>query len=125
MKFGILYERQLLNLRFRDKRDMWEDAVRCTLPMFWNQGWEYEGEFFKFPLRAVVPKPLQGPHPPRRVACSRLDTIKCAAHRGMGSLWFKFVSLDAARGEPNKPSSKEARNMASGVTGRPAAQSIA
>ena len=35
------------NLRFRDKRDVWEDAVRCTLPMFWNHGWEYEGEFFK------------------------------------------------------------------------------
>ena len=30
----------------------------------------------------------------------------------------------AARGKPNKPSSKEARNMISGVTGRPAAQSV-
>ena len=85
------------NLRFRDKRDVWEDAVKCTLPMFWNHGWEYEGEFFKFPLRAVVPKPLQKPHPPLWVACSQLDTIKYAAHRGMGSLCFKFVSLDAAR----------------------------
>ena len=85
------------NLRFRDKRDVWEDAVRCTLPMFWNHGWEYEGEFFKFPLRAVVPKPLQQPHPPLWVACSQLDTIKYSAHRGMGSLCFKFVSLDAAK----------------------------
>ena len=84
------------NLRFRDKRDVWEDAVRCTLPMFWNHSWEYDGEFFKFPLRAVVPKPLQKPHPPLWVACSQLDTIRYAAHRGMGSLCFKFVSLDAA-----------------------------
>ena len=84
------------NLRFRDKRDIWEDAVRCTLPMFWNHGWEYEGEFFKFPHRAVVPKPLQKPHPPLWVACSQLDTIKYAAHRGMGSLCFKFVNLEAA-----------------------------
>ena len=85
------------NLRFRDKRDVWEDAVRCTLPMFWNHGWEYDGEFFKLPLRAVVPKPLQKPHPPLWVACSQLDTIKYSAHRGMGSLCFKFVSLDAAK----------------------------
>lgn len=85
------------NLRFRDKRLVWEDAVRCTLPMFWNHAWQYEGEFFKFPLRAVVPKPLQKPHPPLWVACSQLDTIRYAAHRGMGSLCFKFVSLDAAR----------------------------
>ena len=85
------------NLRFRDKRDVWEDAVRCTLPMFWNHGWEYDGEYFKFPLRAVVPKPLQKPHPPLWIACSQLDTIKYAAHRGMGALCFKFVSLEAAR----------------------------
>jgi alkanesulfonate monooxygenase SsuD/methylene tetrahydromethanopterin reductase-like flavin-dependent oxidoreductase (luciferase family) len=85
------------NLRFRDKRDVWEDAVKCVLPMFWNHGWEYDGEFFKFPLRAVLPKPLQKPHPPLWVACSQLDTIKYAAHRGMGALCFKFVDLDASR----------------------------
>ncbi len=85
------------NLRFRDKRDVWEDAVRCTLPMFWNHGWEYEGEFFKFPLRAVLPKPMQKPHPPLWVACSQLDTIKYSAHRGMGALCFKFADLDSAR----------------------------
>jgi alkanesulfonate monooxygenase SsuD/methylene tetrahydromethanopterin reductase-like flavin-dependent oxidoreductase (luciferase family) len=85
------------NLRFRDKRDVWEDGVRCVLPMFWNHGWQYDGEYFKFPLRAVVPKPLQKPHPPLWVACSQLDTIRYAAHRGMGSLCFKFADLAAAQ----------------------------
>ena len=85
------------NLRFRDKRDVWEDAVRCVLPMFWNHGWEYDGEYFKFPKRAVVPKPLQKPHPPLWVACSQLDTIRYAAHRGMGSLCFKFADLNSAK----------------------------
>ncbi len=85
------------NLRFRDKRLVWEDAVRCTLPMFYNHGWEYEGDYFHFPKRAVVPKPLQTPHPPLWVACSQLDTIKYSAHRGMGALCFKFVDLDASR----------------------------
>jgi len=85
------------NLRFRDKRDVWEDAVRCVLPMFYNHAWQYEGDFFKFPLRAVVPKPLQKPHPPLWVACSQLDTIRYAAHRGMGALSFKFVDINASR----------------------------
>jgi alkanesulfonate monooxygenase SsuD/methylene tetrahydromethanopterin reductase-like flavin-dependent oxidoreductase (luciferase family) len=85
------------NLKFRDKRDIWEDAVRCTLPMFWNHGWEYEGEYFRFPLRAVVPKPYQKPHPPLWVACSQLDTIRYSAHRGMGALCFKFADLNSAR----------------------------
>ena len=85
------------NLRFRDKREIWEDAVRCALPMFWNHAWEYDGEFFKFPVRAIVPKPVQKPHPPLWIACSQLDTIRYAAHRGMASPCFKFVSLDAGR----------------------------
>ncbi|HTO58589.1 MAG TPA: LLM class flavin-dependent oxidoreductase [Pseudomonadales bacterium] len=85
------------NLRFRDKRDVWEDGVKCVLPMFWNHGWQYDGEYFKFPLRAVVPKPLQKPHPPLWVACSQLDTIRYSAHRGMGALCFKFADLNSAR----------------------------
>ncbi len=101
VEFGIgegssVTELHPFNLRFRDKRDVWEDAVRCVLPMFYNHAWEYEGEFFKFPLRAVLPKPLQKPHPPLWVACSQLDTIKYAAHRGMGALSFKFADLKAA-----------------------------
>ncbi len=83
--------------RFRDKRAVWEDAVKATLPMFWSEGWEYEGEYFKFPLRNVVPKPLQKPHPPLWVACSQLETIMMAGERGMGALGFAFISGDAAR----------------------------
>jgi len=82
--------------RFRDKRAVWEDAMRCLLPMFWNEGWEYHGEFFDFPLRNVVPKPFQKPHPPLWVACSQLDTIVMAGERGIGALGFQFVSADAA-----------------------------
>ncbi len=85
------------NLKYRDKRDVWEDAVRCVLPMMYNEAWEYDGEFFHFPKRAVIPKPLQKPHPPLWVACSQLETIKYSAHRGMGALCFKFVNLDAAQ----------------------------
>ncbi len=82
--------------RFRDKRDVWEDAVRCLLPMFWHDAWEYEGEYFRFPLRNVIPKPRQKPHPPLWVACSQLDTIRMCGRRGMGALAFQFLSADAA-----------------------------
>jgi alkanesulfonate monooxygenase SsuD/methylene tetrahydromethanopterin reductase-like flavin-dependent oxidoreductase (luciferase family) len=83
--------------RFRDKRAVWEDAVQAVIPMFSKEGWEYHGEYFDFPLRNVVPKPLQKPHPPLWVACSQLDTIEMAGRRGMGALGFQFVSADAAR----------------------------
>jgi alkanesulfonate monooxygenase SsuD/methylene tetrahydromethanopterin reductase-like flavin-dependent oxidoreductase (luciferase family) len=82
--------------KYRDKRVVWEEAVQATLPMFWNEGWEFHGHYFDFPLRNVIPKPLQKPHPPLWVACSQLETIRYAAHRGMGALCFKFVDLASA-----------------------------
>ncbi|MCZ6711697.1 MAG: LLM class flavin-dependent oxidoreductase [Gammaproteobacteria bacterium] len=83
--------------RFRDKRAVWEDAMRAMLPMFWKEGWEYHGEYFDFPLRNVIPKPRQTPHPPLWVACSQMDTIKMAGHRGLGALGFSFVDPESAR----------------------------
>jgi alkanesulfonate monooxygenase SsuD/methylene tetrahydromethanopterin reductase-like flavin-dependent oxidoreductase (luciferase family) len=82
--------------RFRNKRAVWEDAVRALMPMFTSEAWEYHGEYFDFPLRNVLPKPYQKPHPPLWVACSQLDTIEMAGRRGMGALGFQFVSSDAA-----------------------------
>ncbi len=82
---------------FRDKRSVWEDGVKCLIPMFSNERWEYHGPWFDFPTRNVVPKPYQQPHPPLWVACSQLETIERAARRGMGAIGFQFVSGDAAR----------------------------
>jgi len=48
------------------------------------------------PLRNVVPKPVQKPHPPIWVACSQLETIEMAGRRGLGALAFQFLSADAA-----------------------------
>ena len=84
------------NVTFETKRDVWEDGVRCLIPMFKDAPCEYDGKYFKFPYRNVVPKPLQKPHPPLWVACSQLDTIEYAGRRGMGALGFQFVSADAA-----------------------------
>ena len=83
-------------VRFRDKREIWEDAVRCAIPMFGDGGVEYSGAHFDFPLRNVLPKPRQKPHPPLWTACSQIETIEYAGRRGLGALGFQFVSADAA-----------------------------
>ncbi|HEY8123209.1 MAG TPA: LLM class flavin-dependent oxidoreductase [Myxococcota bacterium] len=101
VEFGIgegssITELHPFDRRFRDKRAVWEDAVRALIPMFSSEAHEYHGEYFDFPLRNVLPKPYQKPHPPLWVACSQLETIAMAGQRGMGALGFQFVSADAA-----------------------------
>jgi len=89
-------ELEPFGVTMENKRAIWEDAVRCMMPMFRDEPSEYDGPHFKFPYRNVVPKPLQRPHPPLWVACSQLQTIEYAGRRGMGALGFQFVSADAA-----------------------------
>jgi alkanesulfonate monooxygenase SsuD/methylene tetrahydromethanopterin reductase-like flavin-dependent oxidoreductase (luciferase family) len=49
------------------------------------------------PVRNVVPKPVQKPHPPLWVACSNRETIKLAAQLGIGALTFAFIDPAEAR----------------------------
>jgi alkanesulfonate monooxygenase SsuD/methylene tetrahydromethanopterin reductase-like flavin-dependent oxidoreductase (luciferase family) len=51
----------------------------------------------RMPPRNVVPKPMQKPHPPLWVACSRRDTILLAAQKGIGALTFAFIDPEEAR----------------------------
>lgn len=89
-------ELEPFGVTMEEKRGIWEDAMRCLVPMFADGGCEYHGPHFDFPLRNVLPKPRQKPHPPLWMACSQLDTIAYAGRRGLGALGFQFVSADAA-----------------------------
>jgi alkanesulfonate monooxygenase SsuD/methylene tetrahydromethanopterin reductase-like flavin-dependent oxidoreductase (luciferase family) len=81
------------------KREAWleglETAVRCLVETPFTG---VEGQFVQMPPRNVVPKPLQRPHPPLWVACSRRDTILLAAQKGIGALTFAFIDPEEARG---------------------------
>jgi luciferase family oxidoreductase group 1 len=94
---GSTTELHPFGVRFRDKREIFDEAVRCLMPMFGStKGHEFKGKHFDFPLRAVVPQPRQKPHPPLWVACSQYETIVRAGQIGMGALGFQFVSPKAA-----------------------------
>ncbi len=81
------------HIRFRDKREIWEESIEALIPM---HGCEFHCDYIDFPLRNVLPKPHQKPHPPLWVACSSLATIEMAGQRGRGALGFQFVSPEAA-----------------------------
>jgi alkanesulfonate monooxygenase SsuD/methylene tetrahydromethanopterin reductase-like flavin-dependent oxidoreductase (luciferase family) len=81
------------------KREQWAEALDAVTRMFVETPFAgYKGDFLEMPPRNVVPKPLQKPHPPLWVACSRRETIHLAATKGIGALSFSFIEPAEAKG---------------------------
>ena len=78
------------------KADMFNEAVTAIIPMFKDGPTEHHGEFWNIPRREVVPKPLQKPHPPLWMACSRRESMLRAGKYGLGVLGFQFLSSESA-----------------------------
>ncbi|ETW91960.1 MAG: hypothetical protein ETSY2_55165, partial [Candidatus Entotheonella gemina] len=80
------------------KRPMWREGLEIALRCMTETPFTgYEGTYVSMPPRNVVPKPVQKPHPPLWVACSRRETILLAAQAGIGALTFAFIDPEEAR----------------------------
>lgn len=76
-----------------EKRGQWEEGLRVAKRCMTESPFTgFSGKYVSMPQRNVVPKPLQKPHPPVWVACTRHATVQMAAERGLGALSFSFVS---------------------------------
>src|SRR6266540_3241304 len=81
-----------------DKRAQWGEALEVVTRMLVEEPFAgHQGKFIEVPPRNVVPKPLQRPHPPLWVACSRRETIHLAATKGIGALSFSFIEPPRAK----------------------------
>jgi alkanesulfonate monooxygenase SsuD/methylene tetrahydromethanopterin reductase-like flavin-dependent oxidoreductase (luciferase family) len=81
-----------------ERREMWRETTEQVANMLAMDPYPgYEGKYFSMPVRNVVPKPVQKPHPPIWVACSNRDTIHLAAQLGIGALTFAFVDPEEAK----------------------------
>jgi alkanesulfonate monooxygenase SsuD/methylene tetrahydromethanopterin reductase-like flavin-dependent oxidoreductase (luciferase family) len=82
---------------YTEKRDQWREgldvAIRCMTETPFGG---HVGKYVTMPPRNVVPKPVQKPHPPLWVACSRRETILLAAELGIGALSFAFIDPEEA-----------------------------
>jgi alkanesulfonate monooxygenase SsuD/methylene tetrahydromethanopterin reductase-like flavin-dependent oxidoreductase (luciferase family) len=68
----------------------WDEFVRCLPKMWTSERYAYDGEFWSMPLRTILPKVYQQPHPPLWVAVTSPGTELDAADRGCGSLGLTF-----------------------------------
>ena len=81
-----------------EKKAMQLEGFRVAVRMMAEEPFTgYEGRYVKAPPRNVMPKPLQKPHPPLWMACSRRESIIEAARLGLGALTFSFASPEEAR----------------------------
>ena len=91
-------ELEPFGVAIEDKREIFEEAVQAIMPMFKDGGSEHHGKYFDLPLRNVLPKPVQKPHPPLWVACSQLER---SPNAGNGA-WARWVS-SSFRPMPHTP----------------------
>ncbi len=81
-----------------ERRAMWRETVEQVANMLAMDPYPgFQGKYFSMPVRNVVPKPVQKPHPPIWVACSNRETIHLAAQLGIGALTFAFINPAEAR----------------------------
>ena len=81
-----------------ERRAMWRETTEQVANMLALDPYPgHQGKYFSMPVRNVVPKPVQKPHPPLWVACSNRETIHLAAQLGMGALTFAFIDPAEAK----------------------------
>jgi alkanesulfonate monooxygenase SsuD/methylene tetrahydromethanopterin reductase-like flavin-dependent oxidoreductase (luciferase family) len=80
-----------------EKSAMWREATEQAINMTVMSPYPgFNGKYFQMPCRNVVPKPVQKPHPPLWMACSKRESIHKAARNGVGALAFAFVEPEQA-----------------------------
>ena len=94
------------------KRAMWEEGLRVAVRCMSETPFTgHSGDYVTMPPRNVVPKPMQRPHPPLWVACSRRETIHLAAQHGIGA-WPSRSSIPKRRSTGSTTTTRRSRPKA-------------
>jgi alkanesulfonate monooxygenase SsuD/methylene tetrahydromethanopterin reductase-like flavin-dependent oxidoreductase (luciferase family) len=77
-----------------ETKKTWDEFVRVIPKMWTEERFSWKGRAFSMPERAVLPKPIQKPHPPMWVAVTSPGTEIDAADRGLGCLGLSPGSFE-------------------------------
>jgi alkanesulfonate monooxygenase SsuD/methylene tetrahydromethanopterin reductase-like flavin-dependent oxidoreductase (luciferase family) len=64
-----------------ESRDRFEEALDFIVQAWTQKSFSFQGKYFRARDLTVVPKPVQSPHPPVRIAANSPDTFPLAARR--------------------------------------------
>jgi alkanesulfonate monooxygenase SsuD/methylene tetrahydromethanopterin reductase-like flavin-dependent oxidoreductase (luciferase family) len=71
------------NVPQEESRERFEEALEVILKAWTNERLTYRGKYFHAEDLTIVPKPLQKPHPPIRLAANSPDTFAIAGRLGV------------------------------------------
>ncbi len=66
-----------------ESRERFEEALDYILAAWKNEHFSFDGKFFHARDLCIIPRPVQMPHPPVRVAANSPETFPFAARRGL------------------------------------------
>jgi alkanesulfonate monooxygenase SsuD/methylene tetrahydromethanopterin reductase-like flavin-dependent oxidoreductase (luciferase family) len=82
-----------------------EEALKIIAHAWLEDTFEWNGDLLTIqapagnPPHSIVPRPVQHPHPPLYLACTRPDTVTRAAEYGIGALVFGFGGIESVRSQ--------------------------
>jgi alkanesulfonate monooxygenase SsuD/methylene tetrahydromethanopterin reductase-like flavin-dependent oxidoreductase (luciferase family) len=69
------------NVPQEESRERFDEALDFIIGAWTHESFSFEGKYFRAKELTVVPRPLQQPHPPLRIAANSPDTFPFAARR--------------------------------------------
>lgn len=76
------------NVALDESRQRFMEILDILLLAWTTDAFSYTGTYYQYENVQVVPKPVQKPHPPLRIACNSSDSFQAAGERG----WRLFCS---------------------------------
>ena len=93
-KGGTQQEAGAFQTQLEEIQPQLAESVRM-IPRMWREPvFEWKGETIEIPPRPIHPSPVQRPHPPMYLACTREETLNLAGEWGLGALCLGFAGPD-------------------------------
>jgi alkanesulfonate monooxygenase SsuD/methylene tetrahydromethanopterin reductase-like flavin-dependent oxidoreductase (luciferase family) len=71
-----------------------EESLRMIGQMWEDEAFEWQGDLLEVTPHPIVPRPVQEPHPPLYLACTKRETVRLAAQWGIGALVLGFAGVE-------------------------------
>src|SRR5947208_11284436 len=69
------------DIPMEESRERFDEALDFIIGAWTNESFSFDGKYFRASELTVVPRPLQRPYPPLRIAANSPDTFPFAARR--------------------------------------------